>query len=206
MKRVLMFLVTVAAVCGCAAPDAVKTAIAAQLEAAPATRVQDIYKSFCQDHLGPEHLIPDPESARRYMESELEEYRADLAAGRYAAPAARFVPCGDEGNYVRVDLSAVLDGLVPAGTLLDAFVRSANAGQNMTAEEWTAKWQEIKEVILKDFPDIPNAAEDLRELDSLIAEGHLIMHHSEAFSEAYHPHYRIIGKKIFEKELLPLLE
>lgn len=205
MKKVLVFLAAAAVACGCAAPDALKTAVAAQLEAYPASRVLDIYKSFCQDHLGPEHLIPDPESARAYMDSELGEYSADLAAGRYAKPAVRSVPCGDEGNYVRVDLSAVLDGLIPAGTLLDAFVRSANAGQNMTPDEWIAKWQEIKKVILKDFPDIPGAEEDLRELDSLMAEGHLIMHHSQSFSDAYHPHYRIIARKIFEDELAPML-
>ena len=27
------------------------------------------------------------------------------------------------------------------------------------------------------------------------------MHHSEAFSKAYHPHYRIVAKDIFRSEL-----
>ena len=37
--------------------------------------------------------------------------------------------------------------------------------------------------------------------DSLISEGDLIMHHSDAFTDAYHPHYRIVSSDIFEKEL-----
>ena len=31
------------------------------------------------------------------------------------------------------------------------------------------------------------------------------VHHSRAFNEAYHPHYRIVRRDIFERELLPLL-
>ena len=31
------------------------------------------------------------------------------------------------------------------------------------------------------------------------------VHHSRAFNEAYHPHYRIVRRDIFEHELLPLL-
>ncbi len=32
-----------------------------------------------------------------------------------------------------------------------------------------------------------------------------VMRHSDAFREAYHPHYRIVRRDIFEKEILPLL-
>ena len=32
-----------------------------------------------------------------------------------------------------------------------------------------------------------------------------VMSHSQAFKEAYHPHYRIIRRDIFEREILPLL-
>ncbi|MBQ1680510.1 MAG: hypothetical protein II068_05335, partial [Bacteroidales bacterium] len=38
---------------------AIASAIARQLQEYPESRVQDIYKSFCQDNLGPEHLIPN---------------------------------------------------------------------------------------------------------------------------------------------------
>ena len=187
-------------------PSPEKAAIACQLQDYPETRVQDIYKSFCQDNLGPGHLIPDPQSARNYLESELRTFKEDLDSARYDAPSIMYYPVGDQGNYVRVDLSVVLDGLVGEETYLDAFVRSANEGMRLTEEQWVAKWREVERVIKKDFPDIPDAVKDLEMIDSYVEKGDLIMHHSEAFSNAYNPHYRIIARDIFEKEIKPLID
>lgn len=187
-------------------PSPEKAAIARQLRDYPESRVEDIYKSFCQDNLGPGHLIPDPKSARNYLESELRTYREDLDSARYEAPEIKYYPAGDKGNYVRVDLRVVLDGLVSKELYLNAFVRSANEGKRLTQEQWVAKWKEVEKVILKDFPDIPDAKEDLEMIDSHIEKGELILHHSEAFSQAYNPHYRIIARDIFEKELKPHLD
>ena len=187
-------------------PSPEKAAIACQLQDYPETRVQDIYKSFCQDNLGPGHLIPDSQSARNYLESELRTFKEDLDSARYDAPSIMYYPVGDQGNYVRVDLSVVLDGLVGEETYLDAFVRSANEGKRLTEEQWVAKWREVEKVIKKDFPDIPDAVKDLEMIDSYVEKGDLIMHHSEAFSNAYNPHYRIIARDIFEKEIKPLID
>ena len=187
-------------------PSPEKAAIERQLQDYPETRVQDIYKSFCQDNLGPGHLIPDPQSARNYLESELRTFKEDLDSARYDAPSIMYYPVGDQGNYVRVDLSVVLDGLVGEETYLDAFVRSANEGKRLTEEQWVAKWREVEKVIKKDFPDIPDAVKDLEMIDSYVEKGDLIMHHSEAFSNAYNPHYRIIARDIFEKEIKPLID
>ena len=187
-------------------PSPEKAAIARQLQDYPESRVQDIYKSFCQDNLGPGHLIPDPQSARNYLESELRTFKEDLDSARYDAPSIMYYPVGDQGNYVRVDLSVVLDGLVGEETYLDAFVRSANEGKRLTEEQWVAKWKEVEKVIRKDFPDIPDAEKDLEMIDSYVEKGDLIMHHSEAFSNAYNPHYRIIARDIFEKEIKPLID
>lgn len=181
-------------------------AITRQLQDYPESRVQDIYKSFCQDNLGPEHLIPDPDYARNYLRTELATFREDLDSLRYEAPERMYYPVGDQGNYVRVDLSVVLDGLVSEEALLDAFVWSANEGNRVPEEQWVAKWNEIARIIRKDFGDIPGAEEDLQRLDSLMKEGNLIMHHSMAFGAAYHPHYRIIARDIFESELKPLID
>ena len=187
-------------------PSPEKAAIACQLQDYPETRVQDIYKSFCQDNLGPGHLIPDPQSARNYLESELRTFKEDLDSARYDAPSIMYYPVGDQGNYVRVDLSVVLDGLVGEETYLDAFVRSANEGKRLTEEQWVAKWKEVEKVIKKDFPAIPDAVKDLEMIDSYVEKGDLIMYHSEAFSNAYNPHYRIIARDIFEKEIKPLID
>jgi hypothetical protein len=163
--------------------------------------VQDIYKSFCQDCLGPGHLIPNPDAARAYLMEELQAYREDLDSGRYEIPAERCVSVGDAGNYIRVDLSVVLDSLVDAETLLDAFVRSANEGKTLSEEAWRAKWVSVANVIRKDFPALPDAEADLAAIDSLMAEGHYILHHSPIFEQTYHPHYRIVARDIFEKDL-----
>lgn len=187
-------------------PTATEKAISRQLQDFPESRVQDIYKNFCQDALGPEHLIPDPAYARNYLEEELSTFREDLDSLRYEAPERLYYPVGDQGNYVRVDISVVLDGLVSEETLMDAFVRSANDGRKMNPEQWQVKWNGIAQVIRKAFGDIPDAEADLHRLDSLICEGNLIMHHSQAFREAYHPHYRIISRDIFENELKQLID
>lgn len=175
-----------------------REAISRQLQMYPESRVQDIYKSFCQDNLGPGHLIPNKEAARTYLTEELRRYRQDLDSACYRKPQLRLVPVGDRGNYVRVDLSVVLDSLVSADALLDAFVRSANEGPTISPEEWKAKWAAVSAVIRKSFPDIPDADRDLAVIDSLLACGHLILHHSPAYNEAYHPHYRIVSKDIFD--------
>jgi hypothetical protein len=172
----------------------------------PESRVQDIYKSFCQDNLGPEHLIPDPTSAANYLKEELRTYQEDLDNLRYEAPVERYYYVGDQQRYARVDLSVVLDSLVTEEAFLDAFVRSANVGKRITEEEWANKWKKVAKILRKDFKDIPYLENDLHMLDSLMAEGHYIMHHSQAFRDAYHPHYRIIDMKIFVNEMKPLIE
>ena len=63
--------------------DPTQEAISRQLKQYPESRVQDIYKSFCQDNLGPGHLIPNPEQAREYLMSELKEYQEDVTSGKY---------------------------------------------------------------------------------------------------------------------------
>jgi len=182
-------------------PDPTREAIEQQLELYPETRVQDIYKSFCQDNLGPGHLISNPEAAKAYLLEELQTYREDLENGRYDKPALRYVSVGDAGNYIRVDLSVVMDGLVDEETLLAAFVRSANEGKTLSTEEWKEKWAAVASVIRKDFPALPDAEKDLAAIDSLMAEGHYILHHSRIFNETYHPHYRIVARDIFDQEL-----
>lgn len=183
--------------------DSLKNSIELQLKEYPESRVTDIYKSFCQDNLGPGHLIPNREAALAYLESELSVYRQDLDSNRYERPALRYFTVGDEGNYVRVDLSVILDSLVSTEDYLDAFVRSANEGVHKSPGEWKQKWAEIASCLREDFPDIPNAAQDLAFIDSLMSGDDLIIHHSRIFNSTYHPHYRIIARDIFESEILP---
>ena len=186
--------------------ESLKISIERQLKEYPESRVLDIYKCFCQDNLGPEHLIPNKEAAQNYLMSELAAYRHDLDSALYEKPTLRYFSVGDEGNYVRVDLSVILDSMINTENYLDAFVRSANEGVHRSPEEWKQKWTEIADCIRENFSDIPNASQDLAWIDSIMTGDDLIIHHSEAFGKAYHPHYRIISKDIFEAEILPLIQ
>ena len=205
MNKTCLSLFSLFLLLGCQ-PSPQKAAIERQLKDYPETRVQDIYKSFCQDNLGPGHLIPDPQSAKDYLMRELSAFREDLDSSRYEAPTTMYYPVGDEGNYVRVDLSVVLNGLIDEETFLDAFIRSANEGKRSTEEQWVAKWKDLEIIIRRDFPGIPDAEKDLDRIASHLEKGELILHHSEAFTQAYNPHYRIIARDIFEKGLKPLIE
>lgn len=201
MKR-LMYLLTALLLVGCE-PSYIHSTIDNMLKVYPESRVADIYKSFCQDNLGPEHLIPDIETARSYLVEEIGTYRQDLADGLYPKPALRYFPTGDEGNYVRVDLSVVLDGIMTQEEFLDAFVRSANSGVKKDEDLWRAKWELIELCINEYFYDIPGAGKDMAQIDEQMSQGNMIIHHSEDFCKAYNPHYRIIAKDIFESEILP---
>ena len=204
MKQ-LLFILSIALLTGCQSAS-IKNGIERQLKEYPDSRVQDIYKCFCQDNLGPEHLIPNPETARAYLMQEIEEYCEDLDSLKYSKPTLSYFATGDEGNYVRVDLSVVLDGFMTVDQYLDVFVRSANQGTKRTTEQWKTKWADVERCIRKHYMTIPDADKDLQEIKSLMNEGHFIIHHSDKFGQVYNPHYRIIAKDIFESEILPLLK
>ena len=208
MKRILLMLLVVLPIFGCRQSSELTTRdfIELELAAYPESRAQDVYKSFCQDNLGPEHLIQDPVSAAHYLKEELRTYQEDLDSVRYEAPASPYDYVGDQNHYVRVDLSVILDGRITEEAFLDAFIRSANEGKRVTDEEWVKKWKIVSTILRKDFKDIPDLDQDLHALDSLVAEGHYIMHHSQAYRDAYHPHYRIIAMNIFIDELRPLID
>ena len=204
-KLLLAVLLPLVAATACR-PSETELAIRQQLIDFPESRAQDFYKSFCQDNLGPEHLIPNPAAAANYLREELQTYQEDLDSARYDAPELQYYPVGDQGNYVRVDLSVILDSLVDEKAFLDAFVRSANEGKKASEEEWVQKWQGIAHRLRKGHAGIPELDKDLTTLDSLMAEGHYIMRHSDAFRDAYHPHYRIIARDIFNAELKPHID
>ena len=175
---------------------AVRSAIEMQLVTYPESTLQDIYKSFYQEHFGPGHIISDTASARRYLMKELSEM------GKTASPY--FEPTGSQGDYVRVHLSAVADSLITAEQLLDAFVRSANS-RHEPAVSWLEKWEAIISIIQANKIELEGFETDLPLLTEA-ARNHQAVHHSRRYNEAYHPHYRIVERSIFESELKPTLK
>ena len=172
---------------------AMRSAIEMQLVTYPECTLQYIYKSFYQEHFGPGHIISDTASARRYLMRELSEM------GKTQSPY--FEPTGSQGDYVRVYLSAVADNLITAEQLLDAFVRSANLWQE-PAVSWLEKWETIVSIIQANKMEIEGFETNLPLLTEA-ARNNQAVHHSRRYNEAYHPHYRIVERSIFEIELKP---
>ena len=172
---------------------AMRSAIERQLATYPESTLQDIYKSFYQEHFGPGHIISDTASTQRYLMKELSEM------GKTTSPC--FELTGSQGDYVRVYLSAIADGLITAEQLLDALIRSANSWQN-PAVSWIEKWRAIISVIQSNKMEIKGFETDFSLLNEA-AQSNQAVHHSQRYNEAYHPHYRIVERGIFERELKP---
>ena len=170
-------------------------AIEHHMTAYPKSTLQDIYKSFYQDRFGPGHMITNTTSSRNYLMRELSEMKE--------ASTIYYELTGSEGRYVRVYLSAVADSLITADQLLDAFVRSANMDKSEN-NDWEAEWNCIVGVITKHGIILNDFDKDVTML-SEASRNRQAVHHSRAYNEAYHPHYRIVERSIFENELRSLL-
>lgn len=194
MKRFFILLSCILCLASCKQgmvdSAAVKAAVSTQLETYPESRLQDLYKSFFQDRFGPGHIIRDRQSALDYILSEIAE--ADTLAG------PRTEPCGWQGNYIRVNLSVITDGLISAEELTNALMASAKEVKPEDIEHWKDEWAEIVAIIEKDHPDIPDLAEDKSKIDELLSSGQYAYHHSAAYEAAYHPHYRIIASSVLD--------
>ena len=175
---------------------AIRSAIEQQLATYPESTLQDIYKSFYQEHFGPGHIISDTASARRYLMKELSEMNQ--------TSSPYYEPTGSQGDYVRVYLSAIADSLITAEQLLDAFVESANSWQEPSVN-WLEKWEAVVSIIQSNKMEIKDSWSDLPLLNQA-ARNNQAVHHSRRYNEAYHPHYRIVERSIFETELKTILK
>lgn len=196
MKKLTLILLTAALMLGCQRPeDTTRAALTKMLEQYPAATVQDVYKSFFQNHFGPGHLITDTAAVRAWSLQEIAETAADSVLNPY------FEPTGADGRYVRVYLRCVNEGKLTADQLLSAFFRSAQPVDESDST-WTKEWAELAETAIElGFPAGKEVLEELR----LAAQLNRAVRHSDAYRNAYHPHYRIVRKEIFKKELLPYI-
>ena len=174
----------------------IRAAVERQMKNYPLSTLQDVYKSFYQEYFGPGHMISDTASVRRYLLYELSEMNG-------AATPYYYEPTGSQGAYVRVYLSAAADGLITSEQLLEAFVESANSWQKPDAE-WSDKWQAIVKVMEENGMKMDDFDTDIPLLNEA-ARNSQAVHHSRRYNEAYHPHYRIVERRIFEEWLLPLI-
>ena len=170
-----------------------------QLETYPKSRLLDIYKSCFQDYMGAEHFVSDKQRVKSYLDEELRSTSLDDLMPWY------YEPCGIDGQFVRVSIRAVKEDKISEDLLLDAFIRSANSGRRPSVESWRDRWHMIIGTIDQMQLTIPSYQEDGELVDSIFTVGKYAISHSPEYREAYRPHYRIVEKGIFEREIKPLL-
>ena len=167
-----------------------------QMALYPKSHLLDIYKSCFQDYMGAEHLVSDRERAKAYLDEELNTTEIE------SLPQWYYEPCGTKGRYIRVSLRTVKEGLITEDMLLDAFIRSANA-KRPSVKSWRRKWHKIIGTIDKMNLNLPDYDREKQFIDSILSVGKYAISHSSDYREAYHPHYRIVERRIFENELKP---
>ena len=178
--------------------SAVREAVTRQMQTYPKSTLKDLYKNFFQDKFGPGHIISDTTAAGNYLRREMSSYSE--IEGAIAEPT------GWEGNFLRVNLSVIKTGQILYATYFDAFIRSVQGIRPITVATWQNEWSQIEAVICAMNLGLPDYEADKKEIEERFTRGEYVGHHSKAFEEAYTPHYRIISKPIFEKELQPLLD
>ena len=171
-----------------------------QMQTYPKSRLLDIYKSCFQDYMGAEHLVSDRQMVKAYLDEELNNTSLDDLMPWY------YEPCGIDSSYYRVSIRAIKESLVSEDLLLNAFIRSANSEKRPSVESWSERWHKIIGTIDQMKLDLPNYQEDKQFIDSVLYVGKYAISHSPDYREAYHPHYRIVERNIFEKEIKSLID
>ena len=171
-----------------------------QMESYPKSRLLELYKSCFQDYMGAEHLVTDKGRVEAYLDDELNSTTLDDLLPWY------YEPCGTDGNYVRVSIRTVKEGIITKELMLDAFIRSANADKRPMVESWRDQWHIIVGTIDQMNLHLPNYTEDKQFIEDILSAGKYAISHSPDYREAYHPHYRIVERGIFEQEILPRIQ
>ena len=171
-----------------------------QMQTYPKSRLLDIYKSCFQDYMGAEHLVSDRARVKAYLDEELSSTSIESLMPWY------YEPCGIDSNYYRVSIRTVKEGIVTEDMLLDAFIRSANAKNRPSVESWRERWHKIIGTIDGMRLNLPHYDSDKQLIDSILNAGKYAISHSSDYREAYRPHYRIVERSIFEREIKPLIE
>ena len=199
MKRGLLLSIALIMSVAVSAQD-VEGFVNRQMQAYPKSRLLDIYKSCFQDYMGAEHLVSDRQRVKAYLDEELNTTSLDDLMPWY------YEPCGIDSNYYRVSIRGIKESLVSEDLLLNAFIRSANTENRPSVESWSKRWHKIIGTIDQMKLDMPNFQEDKQFIDSVLSVGKYAISHSPDYREAYHPHYRIVERSIFEKEIKNLID
>ncbi|MCH5229489.1 MAG: hypothetical protein J1F12_05775 [Muribaculaceae bacterium] len=150
-----------------------------------------------QDFYGPGHLINDKRVACDNILKEMNSVEY------YDGPD--YEPTGFQGNFYRVNLRLISEGIIPYQTYLNAFVESVQSIQQPEFQYWIQIWKEIDHQISEMNWTFENEDQDRKDIYEGFREGKFIVHHSDAYNKAVNFHYRIISKDNFNKIILPLI-
>lgn len=178
--------------------DSISAALDYQMSHYPVSQYRDVYKSFMQDYFGPGHILADTAASGRYLRNELSVDES------FSGPV--YEPTGYRGNFYRVNLSVIRDGLVPYDIFFKTFVESIRGIVPPEGDEWMKTWAIIDEVIKEKNLHFENEESDRAELSRQFSEGNYVVHHSARYNDSVHFHYRIISRDNFEKVIRPLIE
>ena len=189
--RTVILIILLINLCSCSTRrEQIRQFVAGELKYYPQSRLTDLYKNYFQDAFGPGHLIPDTASAAAYLDWELQQ--TDYS------DTVKFQELGIRHDFIRINLDLVRKGLVPRNVMLDAMVKSAALARKPDIKEWKNEWHRTVAIIKKIEPELEGFQVDSLKIEEMLAKGETAMHHSPQFTDAYHPHYRIIHRTILD--------
>ena len=201
MKTPLLYMILIMAIISsCNRPqsfeNAVTEAVDRQMKNYPESQLSDIYKNFFQDQFGPGHLLADTTGAGNYLRWELDSQECE---GPY------YELSGYKGNFYRVNLRVIKENLIPYHEFFDCFVESAKNFTMPQVNDWAKEWHRIDAIIQKSGYSFENEDVDRAMIEEVLSQGKYAIHHSKRYDELYHPHYRLIEKKIFEERMKKII-
>ena len=151
----------------------------------PAMRIDDAYKWTYQATRGGEHAAPDREMAKSWMDEEWKSLSGPIKDEPVWEPL-----CGD-GSIGRLNLRPFKQKGGSADDLVGAFVSGAKDFKGSEAD-FLAAWNELGKRLKKNvFGDL--TYKNWKDLDSRMkAKNYPAVHHSEAYTKAFSPAYRIL--------------
>jgi hypothetical protein len=199
MKKYLIISILTVMAFACTRPSQPREDfVRSYLQMYPEATLQDIYKGSFQDVFGPAHILTNRESVTQYIHQEIKSAES--------FEEHDYIPCGWQGNFLQVNLKVIADGRVPMEDFVDAFMASANGIDTTLTTTFIKDWQQIQQAVRNVHPQLEGFQEDSTLLSHLLKEGKYVVHHSHKFNEHYHPHYRIIRRDLFEKNILSKLK
>ena len=154
----------------------------------PLSEPTDIYKLCHQAALGSEHAVENVRMARAWLDRELDEFAQEPSSLIEEAVVETITP-GDQ--IVRVNLRPFLDVGGSPEKLFQAFLLTAK-------RKWGASslllhyWESF--VQLAELGETPLQSGLLNSfMIEMAANGFPAVHHSQTYSQAYQPSYRVIA-------------